>query len=294
MIAQSMRTGSTGTIGLAMSAISNPYFADVVHAVEEQAARAGLTLLLIDTHDDPAREFTAVQQLEGRRVDAVILAPSAKPEAALAYLRRRGTPTVLIDRLLDVELDQVAAQNTAPTAQLVEHLAVNGHRRIGMISGLDGLATSEERLAGYREGLRRCGLEFDPDLVVSGGSQEHLAREAVGRLLSGPTRPTALLVANNQMTIGVMRGLQDLSMVVPRDIALVVFDDFPWADLFHPRLTSIAQPIQAMGELAVDLLTARLRTPDAPPRKLRLETTFVHRDSCGCHLGTGVSALSGS
>jgi len=186
-IARSLATGRTRTIGLAMSAISNPYFAELAHAIEREAAHAGYSLLLADTHDDPERELRATRDLLGRRVDGVILAPSAQPAAALEILRKRGVPTVLIDRFMPVELDQIATENIAPTARLVEHLAELGHERIGMIAGLQGLATSEERIEGYRRGLASASLAFDPELVVRGDSDAEHARAALADLLDGNT-----------------------------------------------------------------------------------------------------------
>jgi LacI family transcriptional regulator len=282
-IARSLATGRTRTIGLAMSAISNPYFAELAHAIEREATRAGYTLLLADTHDEPERELRATRDLLGRRVDGVILAPSGEPAAALELLRKRDVPTVLIDRFAPVELDQIATENIAPTARLVEHLAELGHERIGMIAGLAGLATSEERIDGYRRGLDSSSIGFDPELVVRGDSAAEPARAAVHRLLGLERPPTALVVTNNRMTIGVMQALREALLRVPDDIALVAFDDFEWADLFHPRLTTIAQANTQIGEQSVAMLLSRLANPDLAVRKVQLEPKFVHRESCGCH-----------
>jgi LacI family transcriptional regulator len=281
-IARSLATGRTRTIGLAMSAISNPYFAELAHAIEREAARAGYTLLLADTHDESERELRATKDLLGRRVDGVILAPSAAPAATLELLRKRAVPTVIIDRFVPVEIDQIATENIAPTARLVEHLAELGHERIGMIAGLEGLATTEERIEGYRRGLASSSLPFDPELVAHGHSGAEPARAAAHRLLALTRPPTALVVTNNRMTIGVMRALREASLRVPDDIALVAFDDFEWADLFHPRLTTIAQATTQLGEQSVAMLLSRLANPDLLVRKVRLEPTFVHRESCGC------------
>jgi LacI family transcriptional regulator len=281
-IARSLATGRTRTIGLAMSAISNPYFAELAHAIEQEAASAGYSLLLADTHDDPERELRAIKDLLGRRVDGVILAPSAEPAAALELLRNRTIPTVLIDRFIPVELDQIATENIGPTALLVEHLAELGHERIGMIAGLKGLATSEERIEGYRRGLISASLDFDPALVARGDSDAEHARAAVHRLLALDRPPTALVVTNNRMTIGAMQALRDASLSVPSDIALVGFDDFEWADLFHPRLTSIAQANTQIGEQSVAMLLSRLANPELAVRRVQLEPKFVHRESCGC------------
>jgi LacI family transcriptional regulator len=286
-IARSMVTGGTMTVGVAMSAVSNPYFADFLHAIEQALTLAGYSLLLAETHDTSHREQQAVASLLSRRVDAVILAPSDDPSRALASAARAKVPVVLIDRVINAPLDQVGSYNAAPTAQLVDHLATHGHRRIAMIAGRRGLATTEERIVGFKRGLRTCGLRFDPELLVAGDGSDVGADRAVRKLLGLEHRPSALIVGNNLMTVGAMAGLRAADVEVPRDLALVAFDDFAWADLFRPRLTTIAQPAQQMGERAVAMLLARLADPERPPHKVRLKPTFVHRDSCGCAPSTG-------
>jgi len=201
----------------------------------------------------------------------------------LRYLAEHDLPTVLVDRLAWDHFDQVGSENEKPTADLVNHLAKLGHRRIGMISGLHGLSTTDERIAGYRLGLANAGLPFEPELLESGASEGDTAHAAVIHMWAGKRPPSALIVANNQMTIGAMRALRDLGLAVPSDVALVAFDDFEWSDLFHPRLTTMAQPVSLMGAEAVRLLLARIETPDRPPRTIRLSPTFMHRDSCGCN-----------
>jgi LacI family transcriptional regulator len=281
-IARSLVTGGTMTVGVAMSAISNPYFADSLHAIEQALTLAGYSVLLAETHDNSHKEQQAVASLLSRRVDALILAASDDPSRALAIAARAGVPVVLIDRVIDADLDQVGCFNVAPTAQLVDHLADRGHRRIAMIVGRRGIATTEERIAGYRRGLRRHGLPFDPEMLAAGDGSDLQAERAVRRLLCLAVPPSALIVGNNLMTVGAMAGLRAAGVEVPRDLALVAFDDFAWADLFSPRLTTIAQPTQQIGERAVAMILARVADPERPARTVRLEPTFVHRDSCGC------------
>lgn len=283
-IARALAGARTQSIGLAISGISNPYFMDVVAAIEAEAAGHGHTLLLADTHDEPEKELQMVQELVLRRVDGLLLAPSAgAEEQALRYLSKQSLPVVLLDRFLPVAVDQVGTDNEEPTAQLVEHLAGLGHRRIGLVAGLQGLSTTEERITGYRAGLQRSDIHLDGDLIEYGASQHESARLATHRLLDVAEPPTALIAANNAMTIGVLHALRERGMSVPNDIALVAFDDLEWSDLFQPRLTVIAQPTREIGRLAVQLLLARLDEPDREPQSLRLPATFVHRESCGCH-----------
>jgi LacI family transcriptional regulator len=275
-IARALARQRTQSLGLAIGGLSNPYFSDVIAAVEQAATAAGHTLLLVDTRDDPEQERRTVRALLERRVDGLILVPAG------AALPPASVPAVLLDRFLDAPLDQVGCENEAPTAELVEHLAGCGHRRIGLVAGLPGISTTTERIAGYRLGLERAGLPFDAALVAEGGSQRDRAMAATHALLALDEPPTALVSGNNFMTIGILRALRERSLRVPEDVALVGFDDFEWADLFAPRLTVIAQPTAQLGARAVELLLSRLEDPSLAPRRVRLPATFVHRDSCGC------------
>jgi LacI family transcriptional regulator len=290
-IARALAGAPTQSIGLAISGIANPYMVDFISAIEAEAAAHDHTLLLGDTHDEPNKELQMVQELVRRRVDGLVLAPSpGAMDNALRYLAEQSTPVVLLDRFLPLEVDQVGTENEEPAAQLVEHLAELGHRRIGLVAGLEGLSTTEERIAGYRKGLQHSGIDFDPALVAHGASQHEPARAATNRLLERGDPPSALLAANSAMTIGVMHALRERGLEVPADIALVAFDDFEWSDLFRPRLTVIAQPTRVIGARAVQLLLARLAEPGLAPQSVRLKPTFVHRESCGC--GHGVAPSS--
>ncbi|GHH94338.1 LacI family DNA-binding transcriptional regulator [Streptomyces capillispiralis] len=288
-LARSLVTSRTRSIGLAVSAISNPYFTEILQGVEAAALEHGYSLLIADPHDDPQHERKVVQLLHERRVEGMIVAPSAQPRELLAYLGRHQVPAVFLDRLVDApgdgggpRFDQVCAESTEPTARLVTHLAGLGHRRIALVAGRPGLSTTSERITGYRHGLAASGLPFDERLLVHGYSESTGGERATAGLLSLGSRPTALVTANNAMTIGALRALRAEGLSVPGDIALCCFDDFAWADLFSPRLTAIAQPSRDIGARAVQVLLDRLDAPERPARTERLPCAFVHRTSCGC------------
>ena len=138
------------TLGLASSAATNPYFADLVRSVESSARAAGYSVIVGDTWEDGEQERRVVQQLVDRQVDGILMVPSSHAvHMALPFLASTGVPTVLLDRFTDVDLDQVAPDNEAPTALLTTHLADLGHRRIAMVAGLEGLHSTDERLAGH-------------------------------------------------------------------------------------------------------------------------------------------------
>lgn len=287
-IARSLRTGTTETVGLAMSALSNPYFADFVHAIEREISDSGFSMVLTDTHDDPEREQRAVSEILSHRVDGLILAPTVLSGGLLEKLSTRGVPTVIIDRIpagaIPSGMDAIGAENREPIARLVDHLAGMGHRHIGLVSANPNLSSMVEREEGFRLGMARNGLSVnsaDLFIVAHGSERDHL--ESLQRALASPERPTALVVANNEMTISTMKTLRANGISVPDGIALVVFDDFEWSDHFHPRLTAMAQPAAEIGKRAVQLLFERIQDPSLPSRVIRLEPEFRHRDSCGPH-----------
>jgi LacI family transcriptional regulator len=293
---RSVDGSSSQTIGLAVPLMSDPYLGELVNSLERAASQAGYTVLLAETHDDLTGQLRAVMQLLGRQVDGIILAPVADPTFTLEHAAQRDVPVLLVDRtipanadrisggqLTTAAVDQISVEAMRSTASLVSHLVDNGHLRIGMVSGKTGLSTTEDRILGYRLGLREAGIPIDEALLVSGEGTEDAAAAAVRTLLALQRPPTAVVVGNNRMTIGVMRGLQQAGVEVPGQIGLAAYDDFDWADLFHPRLTVIRQPIHSLGQQAVHMLLDRVANPDAPARRVVLNPEFMHRDSCGCH-----------
>lgn len=281
-VVRSLRTTGSRTIGLAISAISNTYFGDLVRSAERALSRTGYSLLLADTHDDELQELRAMNELLMRRVDAVLLAPSANPRRVLEYARQRQVPVVVIDRSADDNCDQIIVENIESTAALVEHLVRHGRRRIAMISGKPGLSTTDERILGFKRGLRAAGVRLRPDFLISGDSTVDGGFTAANTLLALARPPEALLVGNNAMTIGAVHATRDRGIQISEDLALVAFDDFEWADFFRPRLTVMAQPLQAMGEHAANMILSRLGDLDAPARRLVLRAELRRRESCGC------------
>ncbi|MCL3860632.1 LacI family DNA-binding transcriptional regulator [Actinotalea sp. K2] len=280
--ARALVRSQTQQIGVAMSALTNLYFGEVVHAIEEAASAAGYTIVLADTHEDPSTEERVVGALRERRLDGLLLAPSAGSASVLDRLARSGLPTVLVDRSPDDRFDSVCTENAAPMAELVVHLAELGHRRIAMVAGMPGLTTSEERVAGYLQGLETAGLRRAPELLVTGGSDARQTALAVTALLAQATPPTAIVAASNTMVIATMRTLRAHGLSVPGDVAVVGFDDFEWADVFSPRLTTVAQDTTSIGQTAVDLLLQRMTGTARAPQALRVPALVRHRESCGC------------
>ncbi len=282
-LARSLKRASTDSVGIAISAMTNPYFSDIICAIETECARLGLMVFLSDTQDDPAQELKVVQALHQRRVDGIILATAGDPNSpALSYLREHSIPYVLVDRLVPAACDQVGVQNKSAMRGLVSHLISHGHKRIGYITGQPGFSTARERLSGYRAALKSAGLGFDAALVTPPSARTEAAALATLALLDLPQPPTAIAAGNNMTVIGAMHALRERGLRVPQDIALAGFDDFEWADYFEPRLTVVAQPCEAIGREAASLLVERIGDFKGKRRTIRLKTRLIVRSSCGC------------
>ncbi len=282
-IARSLVTGGTRSIGMAISLVANPYFATLMQAIEREASAHGYTVLLADTHDAADTERDTVRALRSRRVDGLLITPAPGDGPVIGELVSLDVPTVLIDRLATrTDVDQVGSENIQATSALTAHLATLGHRRIGMISGVPGLSTSEERVLGYRLGLGRSGLTWSSDLVACGNSSREGGALALSTLLALPEPPTALVVGNDSMMVGVLHEARRRGLRIGRDLPVVVYDDVEWADLVDPPLTTMAQPIEEIGRQAVRLLLARINDPARKAETVRLAPTLRHRESCGC------------
>jgi LacI family transcriptional regulator len=283
-VARSLVSGSTMTLGLVVGDIENPFFAAAARGIADVAEGRGYTLLLANSDEDIARERAAVDALRTRRVDGLVVVPSSGDEAAghLGAVARSGIPLVLLDRHVPgLETDTVMVDNAAGAARAVRHLLDLGHRRLGMVCDMPGIASTAERLAGYRRALAGAGIPPDDGLVSIGDSTQEGGRAAATKLLSRPDRPTAVFTANNFMTAGTMRAVRALGLRIPDDLALVGFDDLDWTTLVDPPVTVIAQPVAELGHRVAERLLARIDGEDGPPRRIRLRTRLVVRGSCG-------------
>ncbi len=285
-LAQGLKKHTSHTIGLIISDITNPFFTSVVRGVEDVANARGYSLILGNTDEDPKKEMSYMRLLESKRVDGLIVAVTQGNHAYLRSWPTHRLPLVGIDRLpSELGIDAVLLDNVAGARQAVEHLITLGHERIGIVAGLPGIITTQERLTGYKQALEAHGIPLDPALIVEGNSRlEGGERGALQLLTQETARPTALFVTNGQMIIGTLQAINRLGLRCPQDMALVGFDDFAWAAVMHPQLTTVCQPTYEIGQKAAQLLFERLEKRDAAPQVVRLQPRLIIRESCGAAL----------
>lgn len=278
-VARSLRTRQSRVWALIISDIRNPFFTDMVRGVEDVAYAAGYSLVLCNAEEDPAKEASYLELAIADNVGGVILTP-AGAATDLSLLMSRKVPVVLVDRSVPgAEADVVAVDNVGGSRAAVEHLIAGGYERIACITGQLSITTAAERYAGYCAALEGAGIALDADLVRCGSFREPGGLESMRALLALERRPDAVFVSNNVMTIGALHAIRDARLEIPRDIAVIGFDDMSWATLMRPQLTTVAQPIYDLGAETARLLLSRIDGYSGEPRHLRLAPTLQIRES---------------
>ena len=283
-LARGLSRQRTGTLAVIVPDVANPFFTAIVRAAEEVARRADYHVILGDTRADLSVEREVVEELIAHRVEGTVIAPVS--DRSLAHLRRLaefGVPFVLVDRTVPgVEADVVLGDSAGGARRLVEHLLSLGHRRIGFIVEPDEVSTARERRAGYEAALGAAGIPLDPSLVVVATADPGGGSTGMTRLLELEQRPSAVFTVNNLVALGAIEAVRAAGLDVPREVALVCFDDIEYASRLYPFLTAMEQPAQMFGTLGTQLLLDRIEGRGPERRhEVVLPGEFIIRKSCG-------------
>jgi len=275
-MARALRPGqATATIALVIEDVANPFYSGIARGVDEVAVRNSHLLVVGNTELSFDRERELLGELVRRRVDGLLVVPTAHDHKALHADLGRWAPMVFIDRApTGVPADAVLLDNRGGTRQAIEHLVGAGHRRIAYVGGDPAVYTGAQRLAGYRQTLRKAGLPYHDELVSLGHHTDAAAREAVLTLLAGGRRaPTAVFADNNRMTIGALHAVAERDELV--DVA--GFDDLELADLLSMQVALVSYRPDDLGRTAATLLFDRIRGDTRPPRRIVIKTELVIR-----------------
>jgi LacI family transcriptional regulator len=277
-----MRSQRTRTVGLVVTDVRNPYFAELTMGLEVQLQEAGLALLLGYSRDDREREDRLLEVMVQHHVDGVLLVPSK--DTTRADLERRlvasRTPHVLIARqVADHQADYVGVDNVRAGRLLGEHFAVEGHTRVAFLGGPPRSSARAERQRGLNTGLRRHGITLDRSLSIATSADRAGGIKAIATLLADNPAPDAIACYSDVVAFGVMLGLRSAGLQPGVDVALGSFDDILEAELEHPPLTSVATYPERVGEEAARLLRERVEEPDLAPRRVLLTPRLSVRES---------------
>lgn len=280
--AAALKSSKSGTYGLIIPDITNPFFSEFIRALQGSLALRNRDLLMasLDHHASGMHEW--IRRMMVRRVDGIaLLAAEIESEPIEALLHNR-VPLVTMDRRqAGPGLSDIAIRNVNGMNQAVEHLRALGHRRIAYIGGSSGPTISDHRRSAFVKAITRVGLTVDPKFLRVGNYRTSGGEAAMMELLDMKVRPTAIVTANDLTAIGALRVLHKHGILVPQEISVVGFDDIELSDVIHPPLTSICVPRRQLADMFVTALEEFTKDPGAMGKRYILNTSLVARESTG-------------
>ncbi|MGU3646501.1 LacI family DNA-binding transcriptional regulator [Microbacterium sp. C23T] len=278
VLATTFRNGRSSVIGVAVPDIIDPFFATIARAVDDIARAHGMSTLVASLGDQPHSERPTLESLLGRQLSGLIVAPVGTDHSWLRKWQQH-TPIVFVDRApIGLATDTFTENDETGAYHATRHLLEHGHRRIAYLGDMIHLSTETRRLAGWRRALTEYGLAPDEELIVAHASDAAITRDAMKRLRTLPSPPTAVFSANARCSMALVQATRK------HPIAVVGFGDFPMADVLSPTLTVIDQNPARIGTLAAERVLSRL---DHPTRRQRqkniLDVELIERESCKVH-----------
>lgn len=271
-------------IGLLIPDITTTYMGEILRGISSAAERLnyGLMLYTQGIVDHTRRTSHYLSLLENSPVEGVLMVVPRDFEVIVKDLKAHHIPYFIIDHHNGTgDEPSVSATNRKGTIDAMRYLLALGHQRIGFITGRMDITCSHDRLQGYRDGLAEVGLPFDPELVREGDYLQPSGFQQAQILLQLPDRPTAIFASNDLMAFGVMDAAKAAGLTIGRDISIVGFDDIYMASQVHPKLTTVRQPLVAMGEVALEQLVMLLERRTVLNLRRELPTELIIRESTG-------------
>lgn len=278
-MAVQFRSRKSGNLVILVPTVANIFFARVISGAQQAAQAVNYRLLLCDTQGREAIEREFAELVYAHQADGVIQLRAYDPyEQALPGV---DLPPVINACEVDVlgRYPTVSLDNRGAAKAMTQHLIELGHQRIGLIKGPKSSPLTRERVAGYQDALQQAGIAVDPALIRPGNFSLQAGYDGAAALLQLPHRPTALFCENDEMAIGALKQIKQQGLRVPEDISLAGFDDIPFAAYCDPPLTTIAQPTETFGRLAVEMLIALIEKKPLPAQHVTLPFELTVRHS---------------
>lgn len=270
-------------IGLVVSDISNPFYAELARGIEDKAHEQGYNVIFCSTVNKPERMEIYVDLMMDAGIDGFIFASARLHEPVVEKLIDERFPLVLVNRKLRGETcNYVVLNNIKGAYEITEHLINLGYRKIAIITGPSNVFTGLERLKGYQQALKDHRIEFDDNYVIQGPFTRETGYEGTQELLTMEERPEAIFAGNDYIAMGVIDAVEELGLHIPEEIAVVGFDDTKFASNQRIRLTTVSQRTYEMGNLGVQILIDYIERKETDyTHRVVLEPRLVIRESCG-------------
>jgi LacI family transcriptional regulator len=282
VIARSMRTSTTRTIGCIFSNIRNPLYAAIIQGAEEAFARENYTLMVASSGESSEREAVLINLFAARRTDGLILSIADETSRqVIDAVKNARLPTVLIERDLPTDTFSVGTDHRRSMITAIDYLFSLGHRRIALVTGGKKTRAGRERVGGFVDAYKAANLELDTDLLRVESLASDYAFHETQALMRLPGPPTAIIAGGNLMLAGVLRAAHMMEISVPRDLSIICSGDTELAELATPPITAIRWDLAGVGREAARLLLAHLSGSQKATRiRIELPNEMVLRKSC--------------
>jgi LacI family transcriptional regulator/LacI family repressor for deo operon, udp, cdd, tsx, nupC, and nupG len=275
------KNASSSLLGVLIPDIQNPFYVEVLRGIEDVAYENKYALIMCNFSQDETKEKLYLDILQSESIDGLIAAPVSEHDQNVINLLKTGLPIVCVDRgLSGVDVDVVLVENRNGAYSAVDYLAKAGYKRIAYISGLPQLPSSKQRLQGYEEALTDNGLTVDKSLIKFGDSRHESGVKLCDELLKLTSPPDAIFAGNNLITLGALETIHKKGLSIPKDVAIVGFDDMYWSISLNPPLTAVKQPAYQIGRQAAEQLILRINDPSRPTVSIIMKTELIIRSSC--------------
>ena len=280
-LARSLKLNQTRTIGMLITASTNPFYSELVRGVERSCFERGYSLVLCNTEGDEQRMNRNLETLMQKRVDGLLLLCTETHQPSPEIMQRYPSiPTVMMDWApFDGDSDLIQDNSLLGGDMATQYLIDKGYQRIACIAGPLDKTPSRLRLEGYQRAMNRAGIAIHDGYIITSDFEFSGGLQAMTSLLALPEPPQAVFVGNDAMAVGVYQALYQAGLDVPQDMAVVGYDDIELARYMTPPLTTVHQPKDELGELAIDVLIHRMAQPEQAQQRVQLTPELVIRSS---------------
>jgi DNA-binding LacI/PurR family transcriptional regulator len=279
--ARSLRTDRTSTIGIIVDDLLSPFTPPIVRGIQDYLNEHGFLSLIVNSDWDPDQEQAAIKTLLSRPVDGIIFVEYSHQTTSDA-LERSNKPRVFVHRLFGSPIrNSVVPDDYYGASLATTHLIGLGHAHIGYINGPENWHTCRARLSGYQDTLAGHHLPFEASLVQPGDWEIESGYAAAKNLLKLAERPTAIVAANDSMALGAIYAIQDAGLRVPKDLAVVGYDNRNFTRICRPRITTVSLPVIEMGGVAAELLLKQIAEGRKEEEEVKVKGQLIVRETCG-------------
>jgi DNA-binding LacI/PurR family transcriptional regulator len=282
LLAQSMRSKKTKTIGIIIPDYANPFYSYFFKVIENKLREYGYMALVCSSYEDAATEIEHIKMLISRQIDGIIYFMYKSEKDSLDFLVQlsRKIPCIFMDNIDGrLPVSRVITDGFKGIKEATEYLLRKGYKRIGCIKGPSRFAVTVDRVNGYKTALQEHNIPIEDELIYEGNFHMESGFKAGEYFLSLPKRPDGIVAVTDLMAIGALKYFQYVGVKIPQQIGVVGFDNISLCTVVNPPLTTIAQPMEELGNEAVKLLMRKINNPRSRNRQIILDGKLIIRRS---------------